>query len=156
MWRVQYQHVKGAVSTCEECSIYMWRVQYLHVKSKISMGVKCARYSPYTRSIVILSLGIPVENSAHHKHKMPYSSRSRAHLAVSTEWVLSQANGSCLCKSISSFTIDFYCSLYDYIIHIALNASFQPPLNHHDTKSLFFQFLDSWLWDWFAYMRIGI
>ena len=61
------------------------------------------------------------------------SSQSRAHLAVSTEWVLSQTNRSCLCESSSPFTVG---SLYDYVIHISLFAtshvslitSFQPPL----------------------------
>ena len=62
--------------------------------------------------------------------------RSRAHLAVSTEWVLSQTNESCLCKSSSPFTMGLHGSQYDYVIHVALitilrislSTSFQPPL----------------------------
>ena len=52
-----------------------------------------------------------------------YSSWSRAHLTVSTEWVLFETNKSCLCKSMSSFTMVPYGSLNDYIIHIALIAT---------------------------------
>ena len=65
-----------------------------------------------------------------------YSGRSRAHLTVSTEWVSSQTNKSCLCKSSSPFTMGLYGSPYDYVIHVAIIAtlrialitSFQPPL----------------------------
>ena len=52
-----------------------------------------------------------------------HSGRSRGHLTVFTEWVLLQTNESCLCKSISSFTMGLYGSLYDYVIHIALIAT---------------------------------
>ena len=65
-----------------------------------------------------------------------HSCRSRAHLAVSTEQVSFQTNESCLCKSISPFTMGLYGSPYDYVIHVAIIASsrvplitsFQPPL----------------------------
>ena len=57
-----------------------------------------------------------------------HGGRSRVHLAVPTEWVSSQTNESHLCKLSSSFTMGLYGSLYDYIIHVALIASFQHPL----------------------------
>ena len=74
-----------------------------------------------------------MEDFAHHKC---HSCRSRAHLSVSTEQVSSQTNESCLCKSISPFTMGLYGSPYDYVIHVAIIAtsciplitSFQPPL----------------------------
>ena len=49
----------------------------------------------------------------------PDSGRSRAHLTVSTERVLFQTNKSCLCKSISPFTMGLYGSPYDYVARVA-------------------------------------
>ena len=51
-----------------------------------------------------------------------YSDRSRAHLAVSTEWVSSETNKNSLCKSSSPFTMGLYGSLYD-CHHVALIAT---------------------------------
>ena len=51
-----------------------------------------------------------------------HNSWSRAHLAVSTEWVLSQTNENCLCESSSPFTMGLYGSPYDYLILIVLIA----------------------------------
>ena len=45
-----------------------------------------------------------------------YSSQSRAHLTVSTEWVLSQTNENCLCESSWPFTLGLYGSQCDDII----------------------------------------
>jgi len=49
--------------------------------------------------------------------KKSYSSQSKAHLAVSTEWVSFQTNESCSCKSSSPFTMGLYGSLYDCVCH---------------------------------------
>ena len=57
-----------------------------------------------------------------------HSDRSRAHLAVSAEWVLFQTNESCLRKLSSPFTMGLYGSLYNCVIHVSLITSFQPPL----------------------------
>ena len=59
---------------------------------------------------------------------MSYKDRPRANqLVASTEWVSSQTNESCSCKSTSPFTMGFS-SLYDYVIHVGLIvASFQGP-----------------------------
>ena len=60
---------------------------------------------PYTRSIGMF----PWESSRKILRVIKcYSSRSRAHLTVFTERVLFQTNKSCLCKSISPFTIGHY------------------------------------------------
>ena len=61
-----------------------------------------------------------------------YSERSRAHLAVSTEWVSSKTNESCLCKLSWPFTMGLYDSLYDchscgtncYLAHITASNLF--------------------------------
>ena len=45
-----------------------------------------------------------------------YEELSRAHLAVSTEWVSSPTNECCLWKLISTFTMSHYESLHDSII----------------------------------------
>ena len=80
--------------------------------------------------------GFPRKHSKASCIRKSYSGRSRAHLAASTEWVSSQTNESCLCKSISPFTVGLYGSPCDYVIHVGLIAtshvslitSFQPPL----------------------------
>ena len=72
--------------------------------------------------------GFPRKHSNASSVRKSYSSWSRAHLAVSTEWVLSETNKSCLCKSISPFTMGLYGSPYDYIIHVGLIATSQVSL----------------------------
>ena len=61
---------------------------------------------------------------------------SRVNLHGSILWAGFTSNKSCLCISISPFTIGLYVSSYDYAIHVVLIAtshmslitSFQPPL----------------------------
>ena len=80
--------------------------------------------------------GFPRKHSNASRIRKSYSDQSRAHLAASTEWVSSQTNERCLCKSISPFTMCLYGSPHDYVIHVGLIAtthaslitSFQPPL----------------------------
>ena len=80
--------------------------------------------------------GFPRKHSNVSHIRKSKSSQSRSQLAVSTEWVSSQTNKSCSCKSISPFTMGLYGSLYDYVIHTVLLAtshaslitSCQPPL----------------------------
>ena len=71
---------------------------------------------PYTRSIGMF----PWESSRKILRVIKcYSSRSRAHLTVFTERVLFQTNKSCLCKSISPFTIGHYGSRRHHVALIA-------------------------------------
>ena len=72
-----------------------------------------------------LPRGFPRKHSNASPIRKSYSGQSRAHLAASTEWVSYQVNESCLCKSISPFTMKLYSSTYDYVIHMPL---IQPPL----------------------------
>ena len=67
--------------------------------------------------------GFPRKLSNASRIRKSYSGRSRAHLATSTEWVSSPTNKSCLCKSISPFTMGLYGSPYDYVIHVGLIAT---------------------------------
>ena len=68
---------------------------------------------PYTQSIWVF----PLESPRKTLHVIKcHGGWSRAHLTVSTERVLFQTNKSCLCKSISPFTMGHYGSQYDYVI----------------------------------------
>ena len=68
----------------------------------------------------------PRKHSNTSRIRKSYSGWSRAHLAVSIEWVLSQTNESCLCESSSPFTMGLNGSQYHYIIYVYSTICYLP------------------------------